>query len=269
MSRATTMERWADRALGVVTGLVLLALYAPVAMVVLFSFVPYRQRQIIWDEATLAWYAQLAHNLEIRDAIANSLIVGGASVTLALVVAVVCAFYVNSERAFARGALEALILLPFLLPPIVTGLSLLIFFQQSGVERGLPSIVLGHAAFLLALTYRIVLNRLQALPRSLIEASYDLGATTLQTLRHVILPHLASALIAAALLAFTLSIDETLITIFLAGDEMTLPLRLWAKMRVGFTPEVNALGTLVLFVSAVLTIGMAWRLRHRTIEPDE
>jgi ABC-type spermidine/putrescine transport system permease subunit II len=269
MSRATTMERWADRALGLVTCLVLLALYAPVAVVVLFSFVPYRQRHIIWDEATLEWYVRLAQNLEIRDAIANSLLVGVASVALALIVAVISAFYVQSERAFARGVLEALILLPFLLPPIVTGLSLLIFLQQSGVERGLTSIVLGHAAFLLALTYRIVLTRLRALPRSLIEASYDLGATTLQTLRHVILPHLASALIAAALLAFTLSIDETLITIFLAGDEMTLPLRLWAKMRVGFTPEVNALGTLVLLISAILTIGLAWRLRHRAIDTDD
>lgn len=269
MSRATTAERWVDRALAMLTALVLVALYAPVAVVVLFSFVPYRQRQIVWDEATLAWYSNLAQNLEIRDAIVNSLIVGVASVGLALLVAVVCAFYVRSERAFARGLLEALILLPFLLPPIVTGLSLLIFFQQGGIERGLTSIVLGHAAFLLALTYRIVLNRLQALPRSLIEASYDLGATTLQTLRHVILPHLASALLAAALLAFTLSIDETLITIFLAGDNMTLPLRLWAKMRVGFTPEVNALGTLVLLISAVLTIGLAWRLRHRAIDADE
>jgi ABC-type spermidine/putrescine transport system permease subunit II len=131
------------------------------------------------------------------------------------------------------------------------------------MNRGLVTIVAGHTIFVLAVTYRLVLTRLQALPRSLIDASFDLGASRWQTLRYVLAPHLASAVMTGALLALTLSFDETLISTFLAGDQMTLPLRLWAMMRVGFTPEINALVTLVLLISICLTIVMAWRMKPK------
>jgi ABC-type spermidine/putrescine transport system permease subunit II len=123
--------------------------------------------------------------------------------------------------------------------------------------------------FLLALAYRILLTRLQALPRGLVEASYDLGAGGWQTFRYVLLPHMRSAVVVAALLSFTLSFDETLITIFLVGDGMTLPIRLWAMMRVGFTPEVNALVTVILLLSITATLVVATVLRRRLAVPHE
>jgi ABC-type spermidine/putrescine transport system permease subunit II len=255
--------RWLDRALGGFTALVLLALYAPVLAVALFSIVPYRRGSVIWDEATLAWYARLLVNADILTALRHSLLVGAAAVAASLVIGTALAFWAESGRAWGRRAVESLILLPFLLPPIITGLSLLVFFRNLELDRGLVTITIGHAAFLLAVAYRIILARLAALPRSLVEASYDLGASGWQTFRLVLWPHLATAVVTAGLLAFTLSLDETLITVFLAGEAMTLPLRLWAMMRVGFTPEVNALATLVLLVTALVTLSVGLRLRRR------
>jgi ABC-type spermidine/putrescine transport system permease subunit II len=252
-----------DGALGLFTALVLLALYAPVALVVLFSFVPYRQGAVVWDEASLVWYAQLAGNADILAALRRSLLVAAVAVGASLALGAMLALWAESGRAWGRRVVEGLVFLPFLLPPIVTGLSLLVFFRNIDLDRGIVTTTVGHAAFLLAVAYRIVLTRLAALPRSLVEASYDLGASGWQTFRLVLWPHLATAFVTAGLLAFTLSLDETLITVFLAGDTMTLPLRLWAMMRVGFTPEVNALVTVVLVVTGLVTVGVGLRLRRR------
>jgi ABC-type spermidine/putrescine transport system permease subunit II len=137
---------------------------------------------------------------------------------------------------------------------------------ELGVSRGIATIVLGHTVFVLAITYRLVRTRLQALPRSLLEASADLGANGFQTFRYIVLPQLMSAIVTGALLALTLSFDETLITVFLSGDQMTLPLRLWAMMRVGFTQDINALVTVVLAISIVLAVIVAMRMKPTDID---
>jgi ABC-type spermidine/putrescine transport system permease subunit II len=251
---ATAPLRWT---LGLVTGFVLLALYLPIVLVALLSFFRLRRGQIQWDSFSPEWYVKLLDNRQILDALSNSLVVGACAVPIALILATLLAFYIHQSRGRLARALQFLIFLPFLLPPIITGLSLLVFFREIDFPRGLIAVVVGHSAFVLALVYRTVLTRLQALSRSLIEASQDLGATRLQTFRYVLLPHLKIALISAALLAFALSFDETIITLFLVGDTSTLPIRLYAMMRVGFTPEINALVTLILLFSALLTLVLA------------
>ena len=138
--------------------------------------------------------------------------------------------------------------------------------RELGVSRGIATVVSGHTVFVLAITYRLVRTRLQALPRSLVEASADLGANGFQTFRYIVLPHLMSAVVTGALLALTLSFDETLITVFLSGDQMTLPLRLWAMMRVGFTQDINALVTVVLAIPIVLAVVVAVRMKPTEIE---
>lgn len=256
-------RHWLDWGLGLFTAVVLLTLYAPVFLVMLFSVVPYQRGTVLWGEASLGWYVQLARNDDILAALRQSLLVAAVAVGASLAMGTCLALWAESGRAWGRRVVEGLIFLPFLLPPIITGLSLLVFFRNADLDRGMLTVIIGHAAFLLAVAYRIILTRLAALPRSLVEASYDLGASGWQTFRHVLWPHLATALVTAGLLAFTLSLDETLITVFLAGDAMTLPLRLWAMMRVGFTPEVNALVTLVLIVTSLVTLALGWRLRRR------
>lgn len=259
--RKSRLERLVEIGLGFVAFAAFLVLYAPVGISALFSIVPIDRAGIHWNEATLAWYGRLAGNASVIGAVELTLAVGVLSVALATVLALVLAFYVEWEGAVARRFVEVVVYLPFLMPPIITGLALLVFLDQLGISRGAATIVIGHTALVLAVLYRLVLTRLRALPRTLVEASTDLGATRWQTFRHVLWPQLRSAVATGAVLALTLSFDETLITVFLAGDATTLPLRLWGMMRVGFTPEINALVTLVLVVSIALALVVVGRLK--------
>ena len=246
---------------GGITLLVFAVLYAPLFVSLLFSLVEIKRGVIQWDTLSFSPYLTLWSNASVISALSNTAQVAVVSVVIACLLAVALALYTESDGAIGRRVIELVIYLPFLMPPIVTGLALLVASAETGVPRGLATIVAGHAVFVLAVAYRLVLTRLQSLPPSLVQASADLGASRWQTLRLVLLPHLASAVMTGAVLALTLSFDETLISTFLAGDQMTLPLRLWAMMRVGFTPEVNALVTLVLLVSIVLAVVVAWRMK--------
>ena len=127
---------------------------------------------------------------------------------------------------------------------------------------------IGHTVFVLALVYRIVLTRIQSVSRTVLEASRDLGASQWQTFRYILLPQLASAVAIAGMLAFAISFDETMITLFVVGSDSTLPLRLYAMMRVGFTPEINALVTLVLLFSVALALVAARLMRGHVPDLD-
>ena len=226
MSRLERMTEWL---LGGVTALVLFALYAPALVVALFSVFELKQQKVDFSSFSLGWYGRLIHNADILAALRNSLAVAAAAVALSLVLGLIVAFYANDPRNHGRRFLELLVYLPFLL----------------------------------ALTYRLLMTRLRVLSRSMVEASYDLGANGWQTFRHVLFPHMRSAMVAAGLLACTLSLDETLITFFLFSNDMTLPIRLWAMMRVGFTPEINALVTLILGVTFLLALLVSRRIELR------
>jgi ABC-type spermidine/putrescine transport system permease subunit II len=257
----STSERAAEVCAGLIALIVLAILYAPVFVSAMFSVVETERGAPRWETFTFQSYVTLWSNESVIDALRNTVVVAVGAVTVATVVGVLLVFYAQRDGAIGRRTLEVTIYLPFLLPPIITGLSLLIASVEAGVARGLMLITVGHVAFVLAVSFRIVLTRLRNLPPSLVEASADLGASPFQTFRHVLLPHLGSAIVTGAVLALTLSFDETLISVFLAGDTTTLPLRLWAMMRVGFTAEINALVTIVLMVSILLAIAAALTLR--------
>jgi ABC-type spermidine/putrescine transport system permease subunit II len=262
-------ERLTDFGLGTLAGVVFLILYAPVLIGALFSLVTVDRLGIRWETVSFDWYGKLYENQSILDAIRTTAIVGASSVALASTVAIMLALYVEWDGALFRRVVELVVYLPFLLPPIITGLSLLIFFVGVGIDRGFVTIVIGHTVFVLAVMFRLVQTRLQSLSKTLVEASYDLGASRWQTVRFVLWPQMRSAVATGAILAFTLSFDETLISVFLAGDTTTLPLRLWAMMRVGFTPEINALVTIVLLISIALTIIVGMRLNPADQRDDE
>ena len=239
------------------------ALYVPILLVFVLSFFSMRRGKVRWDTFSLSWYEKLFGNEALGGALLNSLLVGCLAIAVATAFATSAALFVHARPA-ARSArmLEYVIFLPFLLPPIITGLSLLIYFREAGISRGISTIVVGHALFVSAIIYRIVLTRLNALSRNLVEAAQDLGASRIQTFRYIILPNLRMPLLTAGLLAFALSFDETMITLFLSGTDATLPVRLYAMMRVGFTPEINALVTLILAFSIILTVVLAWAWRR-------
>jgi ABC-type spermidine/putrescine transport system permease subunit II len=259
-------ERVVELVAGLFTTLVLLVLYSPVLVNALFSVVRSDDGQILWDSFSLAPYRSVWSDADVIAALRNTGSVALVAVGTATLLAVAFALYTDREGTIGRQAIELAIYLPFLLPPIVTGLSLLVACAELGVSRGVATIMLGHIVFVLAITYRLVRTRLQSLPRSMMEASADLGATSVQTFRYIVLPHLVSAIVTGALLALTLSFDETLITVFLSGDQMTLPLRLWAMMRTGFTQDINALVTVVLAVSIALAVVVALRMKPAELE---
>ncbi len=240
--------------------LIAVILYAPLAVSLVYSVVPQYAGKLQWTEATIRWYFRLWDDPLIVPALRNTAIVGLGSVAVSTLLALVLAGYCSSRVAMGRWLLEVLILLPFVLPPMITGISLLIYTQSLGIPPGLWSVVLGHTLFVLAIVYRLIVDRLMSIPESLLDAAADLGANRVQTARLVIWPMLRPVLLTSSILAFALSFDETLITAFLAGTDMTLPVRLWAMMRVGFTPSINALVTLIILGSAILTVVLVKRL---------
>jgi putative spermidine/putrescine transport system permease protein/spermidine/putrescine transport system permease protein len=244
----------ATACLGLIAAFVIVVLYGPLLVAIFFSFFAYQNNAIQWDSFSFDAYSLLAQDEGIVEAVINTLFVGVIAVCLALVLGTALAFHYNGSRSRFRELLQLVIFLPFLMPPIITGLSLLIFFREADIDRSMLTIIIGHTVFVLALVYRTILVRLQGIGASMIEASYDLGASAPQTFFYVLLPNLKSALIGAGVLAFALSFDETMITILVTGTQNTLPIRLWAMMRLGFTPDINALVAIILALTTVLVL---------------
>lgn len=248
MTRDTRGQWW----LAAITTLVFILLYGPIFVPIVSSFFTLKQGAIDWQQPTAEAYVALVFNEGILVALRNTLVVGAAAVVCSLILGIASALYFNSGRSKDRVLLQFIIFLPFLMPPIITGLALLIYFREIDFDRSLVTVIIGHTVFVLALVYRTLLVRLQSLSRSLVEASYDLGASGWQTFRYVLLPNLTSAMIGAAILAFALSFDETMITLLVTGTDNTLPIRLWAMMRLGFTPDINALVAVILGFTTLL-----------------
>ncbi|QKC98031.1 ABC transporter permease [Mesorhizobium sp. NZP2298] len=239
--------------LAAITTLVAVLLYSPLFVPIVSSFFTISHGDVDWSSPTLSTYRALAGNDDILAALRTTLIVGVCTVILSVVSGTLLALYYHGRRS-GRSVLQFIIFLPFLMPPIISGLALLIFFREIGLERTLLTVVIGHTVFVLAIVYRTVLMRLQSMSRTLVEASYDLGATGWQTFWRIILPNLSSAMVGGAILAFALSFDETMITILVTGTQSTLPVRLWAMMRLGFSPDINALVALILMFTVLLCV---------------
>lgn len=239
--------------LAAVTAAVAFILYSPLLVPILSSFFVVSHGQVDWSSPTLSAYAALTRNDDILSALQATLIVGFSTVVLSVTLGTLLALYHHARGAGAK-LLQFLVFLPFLMPPIITGLSLLIFFREVDFPRSLVTVVIGHTIFVLTIVYRTVLTRLQSLSPTLVEASYDLGASGAQTFFRVILPNIGAAMAGGAVLAFALSFDETMITILVTGTTSTLPVRLWAMMRLGFSPDINALVALVLLFTILLSV---------------
>jgi putative spermidine/putrescine transport system permease protein/spermidine/putrescine transport system permease protein len=240
--------------LSLITLLVFILLYGPIFIPIVTSFFTVKYGSVDWSQMNLDAYAKLTENDGVIEAVENTFIVGLSAVAASLVLGTVIALHCNSGKSRSRALLQFVVFLPFLMPPIITGLSLLIFFRETDIDRSMLTIIIGHTVFVLALVYRTILVRLQGIGFSMIEASYDLGASAPQTFFYVLLPNLKSALIGAGVLAFALSFDETMITILVTGTQNTLPLRLWAMMRLGFTPDINALVAIILALTTVMVL---------------
>jgi spermidine/putrescine transport system permease protein len=245
-------------------GLVFAFIYLPIAVLILYSFNRAGVGGFPPRDLTLDWYAQLFADGAIWDSVLNSLIVAVGSVALSMTLGLLAALALDRADFPGKALFRRLVLLPLILPGIITGLSLLVFARFAEVQLSLWTVFLGHGTALISVAATELFAGLQKMDRTQEEASLDLGATPWQTFWRVTLPNLRLSLIAAALLIFTLSMDEIAVTFFLIGRETTLPLEIWARLRRGITPEINAISTLIFGVSVVLIV-VWYRIRARSL----
>ena len=250
--------------LGAYTLAVFAFLYLPIAVLVLYSFNKDGVGGFPPKHFTLDWYRQLFRDASIWDSFLNSLLVAVAAVVLALTLGLLAALALDRANFPGKSIFRRLVLLPLILPGIITGLSLLMFAVFAGLQLSLVTVFLGHGTALISVATTELFAGLQKLDRAQEEASLDLGATPWQTFWRITLPNLRLSLIAAGLLIFTLSMDEIAVTFFLIGRDNTLPLEIWARLRRGITPEINSISTLIFLVSVILIL-IWYRIRTRSM----
>lgn len=233
-------------------------LYLPIVVLVTMSFNDSAILSLPFRGATLDWYRLTLKDTALVDALGNSMKVAAAATLLATTFGLLGAFAIYRYRFLGSSAFRIAVNLPILLPGVVTGVAMLAYFSDLGLGLSLGTVILGHGVFGLPVALGPILTRLQQFPRSLEEAAYDLGARPGQVFRGVIFPYIRSAVLAGALLAFTLSFDEVVVTIFLTGRDNTLPMEIWARLRTDITPEIAAVATLVLLGSTGLVLLSQW-----------
>jgi putrescine transport system permease protein len=230
-------------------------LYGPILILVLYSFTESRL-VTVWGGFSVHWYQTLLGNKQLLDAVWVTLKVGLASSTASLILGTLAGVVLVRSGLFrGRTLFAGLVFAPLVMPEVILGLSLLLLFVAADVARGFWTIVLAHTTFGMCYVAVVVQSRLLSFDRSLEEAAMDLGAPPLKTFVVITLPLIAPALIGGWLLAFTVSLDDLVIASFTSGPgATTLPMRVYSAVRLGVTPEINAISTVMISVVAVAAI---------------
>jgi putative spermidine/putrescine transport system permease protein len=269
MSRDRAIEpRSVQVGMRLVSGLVLLFLYVPLLLIILYAFNPARSQAWPLPGLSTRWFVATWNNTEVRTALITSLKAGLGATTVALILGSLAAFAIHRFRFFGREAVSFILILPLALPGIVTGMALNSTINLGGQLLGLSfslwTIIIGHATFCVVVVYNNVIARLRRTATSLVEASSDLGADGFQTFRYVILPNIATALVAGGLLAFALSFDEIIVTNFTSGSEITLPKWIFNNLRLpNQRPVVNVVAS-VLLIASLVPVYIAQRLTQES-----
>jgi spermidine/putrescine transport system permease protein len=239
----------------------MLFLYLPLASLVLFSFND-SKRTIRWEGFTLDWYAKMAGDDALISAFANSLTIAAISTLLSVVLGAMSAIALWRFRFPGKGAFDGVITLPIVVPEICMGVAMMVFFGTIAPwprdlvwPFDLGAITIAHVTFSFPFVTVVVRARLASFNREMEEAARDLGASELRALRDVLLPHIRPALVSGALLAFTLSLDDFVITFFTAGpNTVTFPVKVYSMVRFSVTPEVNAASSVLMAITIALTL---------------
>ncbi len=247
-------------------------LYFPLLIVLIFSFSP--TRTIFGMEGlTLKWYRELLQDEGLLSAFLHSILVGLCAVLISTVIGTAGAFFITKVKFPGKGLFRALVMLPFLLPGIIMGLTLLIFIRNLNIPLSMFAILLGHVSFTTPIVMFQVSSRLLRMGPNYQYAAQDLGANPMQTFWYVTLPMIRTAIIGGALLAFTVSFDEIVISYFLTGTWTTLPVYIYGMLRFGLSPKIYAISTIILIMSLSLIMLMArylgrsgetYRIRKKT-----
>jgi len=237
--------------------MVLLFLYLPVIILIGFSFNA-STMGVAWKGFSVQWYENLLADPSIVEATLNSLIIALISTALSLLLGLGAAIGLEKRRGLRASCMNTLILLPLVIPEILMGVALLMLFVMLQVPLGFGSIIIGHMVFNLPLTVVILRARLRKFNPAWEDAARDLGATSWNVLTSITLPMLRPAIVGAALLSFTVSLDDFVVTFFVAGPgSTTLPLKVFSMIKTGITPEVNALSAILVVVSMAF-VGLSW-----------
>ena len=241
----------------------LLALmYLPILIVILYSFNA-SKTSVIWGGFTLDWYGELFQDRSLLESLKNSVVLALLSSVAAGIVGTLGAVGMSRVHFRSKGMLEYLVLVPIMIPEIILGMVFMVFFSLLGLPFGMTTLVLGHSAFCVPYVYMQVKARLVGLDKSYAEAARDLGARERQVFWDITLPLVAPAILSGMLLSFAMSLDDVVISIFVAGARVsTLPVKIYTQLKTGVTPEINALCTLMLIVTVVL-VALSQRLQRR------
>jgi len=252
--------RFTRLALTIWAALILLFLFVPLLLIFLYAFNTSNIESWPIPGLTLKWFTSTWNDADVRTSLTLSIQAGLTATALALILGSCAAFAIHRMTFFGKDAVSFLFVLPLALPGIITGIALNDFFSFNGISLSIWTIVVGHTTFCIVVVYNNVLARLRRTQGSLVEAAMDLGANGFQVFRDITLPLISTAVVAGAMLAFALSFDEVIVTVFTGGAQNTLPLWIFGQMRLGQRlPEVNVVVSFVVLVT-IIPVVIAARL---------
>ena len=243
--------------------LVFIFLFLPIAVLIVFSFNTSRLN-IVFEGFTLKWYHELFHNKVLLEALVNTMLVAITSTVISTIIGTISAYGLKKYNFRGKKFINELLYIPVIIPEIVLGISLLCIYSFLKLELGMFSLILSHIAFSIPFVIINVNSSIEAMNPNIEEAASDLGASKLKTFFYVVIPCLVPGMLSGAELAFTLSLDDVVISYFTAGpDSNTLPLQIFSIIKSGVTPDVNALITLLLaIIFTILFVSMSFSIRR-------
>lgn len=234
--------------------LIMLLIYLPIAVVVVYSFNGSKISSV-WSGLSLEWYRQLFDDVDMFVALKNSLVLATLSSVLSGIIGTLGAVGIRRSKIRAENSVEYLTMLPIMIPEIILGMLFMAFFSMLGMPFGMGTLVIAHSTFCIPYIYTVVKGRLSGIDINVQEAARDLGAKEYQVILNIVLPQLMPAVISGMLLAFAMSLDDVIISIFVTGvNTNTLPIKIYSQLKTGVTPEINALCTLMLLVTIVILL---------------
>jgi spermidine/putrescine transport system permease protein len=258
-----------ERSLRIFFGAIVVFLYAPILILIIFSFNDHEIVSFPWEGFTLRWYREFLANDALLGALRTSLFIATISSIVTVALAIPASIALVRRRFFGKGLASGLLFAPLVIPLVVFGISLLILFNEIGIPLSSYTVMIGHVVLALPFAILTIVPRLERIPPSLEEASRDLGAGWLQTFRNITLPLLAPAVVSAFIICFTLSFDEIVVASFVAGTQTTFPIYLFSQLRLPQSlPQVIAVAVVVMTTSVVIVLlSEIWRrLGDRRLE---
>ena len=245
------------RTLTVIAAMIFAFLYLPVAVLVVYSFNEAKVFEFPPANLSFKWYEVLFNDRAMLQSIVNSSIVAAGVVPVTLLLGVPAAFALNRFEFSGKAVFERAVMLPLMIPGLITGLAILMVIRHSSLSLSLLTIIIGHSVAWMPIVITQVYARLRRFDRRLEEASADLDANLWQTFLRITLPNIRTAILGSALLVFTLSFDEIAIAFFLTGADNTLPMHIWSMLREGISPEIAAIATITVSASiALMLVGL-------------